>query len=435
MTNEPLGSSAQSVLDRSLGAASNLVLQERARLNEASAGNLEKRRIVAVLAAANGSHNLLAGSIPALLAQSQDSGLGLDLMVGLNDGFRCDELLSQIARDSNSSLVFLFARPRAVYDRPGTIITESGVPGWQELQPCGSGRNRIFAIVQPADPYSRGKIRILGDIYTSLLTAALNNGCRLPETCLWLDAESHLVVQPRGSSRPDNPLALLFNEVTSDPDLELLGTRVRFAVYPSDGVNPSAAFPDSTVAVPAIYEVLNAAHGRARGVNWLPGGGTLGKTTTAVALVSVIARLYPGTRVEDCQGTIIAQHAQIKWSISETIESTNRCFDERHSLSSATQSPAYMAQLGRWLAGLQSLRDLYGDAAVSDIIPIGNIDSIFSDKRQMDRIVSKGGAVTSRRAALSMPVARWQVARAMRNARRRPDTLWGEDSDASWREG
>lgn len=419
--------------DRSLTVVCEEVRAEASRLRRIT-GEGDSSRILVVLAAGAGSAQYLAGSLPELLAQATSCNVGLDLVIGLNNGYRCDALTQTLVRNSSAAYLELYAEPRRYFDRPAPIYSDASTPGWKELAVSTPHfSHRLIVIRQPSSRFSPGKIRVLGDIYNSLLIPAVEERLWLPpKFCLWADAESHFFLCSADSQSTLPGFCYLVSELNEDPNLDLLGTRVRFTAYhkvsTSDG---EIAVPNLSEPIAPVYRLLSLIHGLVPGAKWLPGGGTLGRTSTALAVMSVISRLYPCSRVEDCQATIIARHAGIRCTISNTVYSANHC-PSSAPIDSAQGNPHYLSQLARWLSGILGLTQLYGASAVAEIISVGNFASSFQDRSHVQLLLSHNAYITPNEFAACLLRARIELARALRTAQASPDRFLEEGAPAGW---
>src|SRR5262249_56636458 len=67
------------------------------RLQSSTAGRWDDERLLAVVTAASTSELFLPYTIPLVLRQAEASGLGVDLLLGLNNGYECPDVIERLA--------------------------------------------------------------------------------------------------------------------------------------------------------------------------------------------------------------------------------------------------------------------------------------------------------------------------------------------------
>lgn len=189
-----------------------------------------------------------------------------------------------------------------------------------------------------------------------LFDTFVNLGCSRwipPALLLTFDAESQILVN-QASSIPElesNGLMLMVNKLKNSPEIDLLGTRNKFAVYREgivDGIK--VLFPNFNEDIPPIQWFIDVVHGKYSGYKWQPGGGTVGRTDVIISLLAVISQRYSGTRSEDTHLTILAKHTGFLDNILMDVVSTNRVPSLTDMTTDNSSTQAWMAQMYRWIA-------------------------------------------------------------------------------------
>ena len=380
--------------DRTLTADVEGVLSCREWIHAKTNGTLDKTRILGVVAAGEGAEHYLPYTIPKIIRQISEMERGVDIIIGLNDGYECHTATDRFTFLPNVQVIHLYTE-----EKTGSTIPANVFPNWEcegapyhltnvDLQ---SSTHRIFIVHQKRGPYSAGKIRVLGDIYGSLLMKSIEYGWIPPELLVTFDAESQFLVNQDGGV-PDsesNGLMLLVSELESNPPIDLLGAGPKNAIYQKglvDGID--VLLPDFEEQLPPIQRFLRAVHGRYRGYKWKRGGGTIGRTDLIISLYVVIATRYPGVRIEDVQLTILAEDAQLtilahhagfQGDIIMDVVLTNRVPRITDMTTVGPTEPAWIQQVYRWIAGGHMLEVTYGKHNVGSIVSTGFPWTIFGD--------------------------------------------------------
>jgi len=427
--------------DRTLTADVEGVLSCREWINGKTNRTFDKTRILGVVAAGKGAEHYLPYTIPKIIGQISEMGKGADIIIGLNNGYECQTATDRFTLLPNVQVIHLYTEEKMGCTTPANVFENGkceGRPYQLSNTDLQSSKHRIFIVHQKEGPYSAGKIRVLGDIYGSLLMKSIENGWRPPEALVTFDAESQFLVnQDRGvPDSESNGLMLLVSELQNNPRIDLLGAGPKYAVYRkglADGAE--VLLPSFGEQLPPIQRCLRAVHGRYKGYKWKPGGGTIGRTDVIVSLLAVIAARYPGARTEDVQLTILAHHAGFQGDIFMDVVFTNRVPRVTDMTTDGLTEPAWIQQMYRWIAGAHALEITYGKHNVRSIVSTGFPWSVFEDLIGLRRRF-KGTEETNVRTVLKnlkvLLVAFVTFQEIKKKASESPDILQGPGAKGSW---
>lgn len=291
-------------------------------------------RVLSIVAVAKGADVLAQHSVPALIKQIEDAGLKGDICIGLNNGATLSpECLQTIISKTKIVPIDIYCGQKTVPTTPAPMYTANPV-----FLDIDSEPTRIIIFHQPQNEHSAGKLRMYNDIMGYFYHVA-NQGSQLPAQTLLLDIESRFFAE-HGDTRT-NGFAELYAELQRK-NLDIIGTRWEMVQFKADGT------PNYRAEIPASQEFIQELHGK-NGFRWLSGGGMLGSSIDLLSLTSV-ATIHPGTRMEDFQTTIIAEHAGKKWDVSDSVIVLNR--SPEHGNGSD--------QVLRWFQGAIALCFYYG---------------------------------------------------------------------------
>ena len=380
--------------DRTLTADVEGVLSCREWIRAKTNRTLDKTRILGVVAAGEGAEHYLPYTIPKIIRQISEMERGADIIIGLKNGDECQTLIHRFTFLPDVQVIHLYTEEKTGSTIPANVFPNrecEGTPYHLTNVDLQSSTHRIFIVHQKKGPYSAGKIRVLGDIYGSLLMKSIENGWIPPELLVAFDVESQFLVNQDGGV-PDsesNGLRLLVSELENNPRIDLLGAGPKYAVYRKELVDGAEVLlPDFGEQLPPIPRFLSAVHGRYRGYKWKPGGGTIGRTDLIISLFAVIATRYPGICIEDVQLTILAEdvqltilahHAGFQGNIFMDVVFTNRVPRITDMTTDGSTEPAWIQQMYRWIAGAHMLEVTYGKHNVGSIVSTGFPWTIFRD--------------------------------------------------------
>jgi len=380
--------------DRTLTADVESVQSCREWIHAKTNRTLDKTRILGVVAAGEGAEHYLPYTIPKIIRQISEMERGADIIIGLNNGYECQTATDRFTLLPNVQVIHLYTEEKTGSTIPANVFPNrecEGAPYHLSNTDLQNSQHRIFMVHQKRGPYSAGKIRVLGDIYGSLLMKSIEYGWIPPELLVTFDAESQFLVNQDGGV-PDsesNGLMLLVSELESNPRIDLLGAGPKDAIYRKglvDGID--VLLPDFEEQLPPIQRFLSAVHGRYRGYKWKRGGGTIGRTDLIISSYVVIATRYPGVRIEDVQLTILAEDAQLtilahhagfQGDIFMNVVLTNRVPRITDMTTAGPTEPAWIQQAYRWIAGGHMLEVTYGKHNVGSIVSTGFPWTIFGD--------------------------------------------------------
>jgi hypothetical protein len=229
---------------------------------------------------------------------------------------------------------------------------------------------------QKVSLHSSGKIRVLGDIYGSLLLKSIEKGWTPPEIIVAFDAETQFLVDTKDqaidSKLDTNGLMVIVNEFKKRPQIDILSARNKFVVYQKAMLdNIEILLPDFSKEVPPIQLYMNIVHGRFYGYKWHPGGGTVARTDVMISLLIIISERYPGIRIEDAHLSILAYHAGFNSDILLKLISVNSSPNIGEIAMNSFFTNAWMEQSYRWMSGYKGLELCYGKHNIIPIIKNG----------------------------------------------------------------
>ncbi|TFI52995.1 hypothetical protein BLD44_016670 [Mastigocladus laminosus UU774] len=353
--------------DRRLRADIESVLSCRKWIQTITNNNFDSTRMLGVVAATKGAENYLPYTIPKIIKQISDIGMMADIVIGLNNGFECHSVIERFSLIPNVQVIHLYTDDKLANNIPAKIFDNLKCEGeayYLSNTDCKSWQHRIFIVHQKQGEYAAGKIRILGDIYGSLLLKSVENGWIPPAILVAFDAESQFLVETQFSviEPESNGLMLIVNELQKHPKIDILGTRNRFVVYQKAIVDGTEVLlPDFNEETPPLQFFIDIVHGKYSGYQWYPGGGTIGRIDAIMSLLIIISQRYPGTRSEDTHLTILARYAGFIGKILTNIVSTNRTPSLIDTTNDNPAKKAWIEQIFRWNAGYQGLELCYGN--------------------------------------------------------------------------
>jgi len=416
------------------------VLAHREWIHATTHGSIDRTRVLGIVAAGKGAENYLPYTIPKLIRQISEMGKGADIVIGLNNGFECPPL-QRLTVLPNVHVIHLYTEEKWTSTTPARSFADcrcEGGPYHLTSTDLARATHRIFVVHQRAGPHSPGKIRILGDIYGSLLLESTQNGWIPPGILVTFDAESQFFGLQAGGipECESNGLMLIVSKLQASPEIDLLGARSTYAVYRKeliDGIE--VHLPDFREELPPLQRFLRAVHGCQRGFRWHPGGGTVGRSDVVISLLVVIASRYPGVRNEDVQLSILAQHAGFRSDILTDVVSTNRVPSITDMTTDEAPQPAWVQQMHRWIANVHALEVLYGKHNLRAIISTGFPWEISGDLmgfRESFMGTENTNLQTIRRNIKALWLAFVTFRQIKRAVSQRPDKLSGPQSNASW---
>jgi hypothetical protein len=386
-----------------------LSLHDRIR----SATSCDSSRVLGMVAAAAGAEQYLAYTIPRIVRQLEATGRRADLVIGLNNGFRCERTVAYLKSLEGIQVIELYTGdksgptiPAACFDRSAEQTTPYTIPAADRSQ------HRVFVVYQRQGPHAAGKIRMLDDLGRGLLLPSIEAGWHPPQYTLVFDAETIFIAQtedrsldtelsqmrtllarlsgniervvntliqaytsskqrpPAGVPAPQrqpldfesNGLAPLIDLLDSRPELHITGAITRFCAYETVQTigGMDLRLPRFATPCSAMHTIYNYTCGIIPGCMCMPGGGTLGRTECMLSLLATISELYPGTTSEDAILTVLAEPAGFQIAMCHQSLMTNRC--PRIDQWTNHQPPrlAWQHQFVRWYAGFDAVERHYG---------------------------------------------------------------------------
>ncbi|MHC5738261.1 hypothetical protein [Nostoc sp.] len=343
------------------------VLFYRAWIQAKTNNTFDSTRILGIVATAKGAENYLPYTIPKIIQQISEIGMMADIVIGLNNGFECPTVINRFSLLTDVQVIHLYTGEKLANNIPTTIfdnIVCKGEPYYLSNIEVQKSRHRIFVVHQKEGQYAAGKIRVLGDIYGSLLLKSIENGWIPPAILMTFDAESQFLIERKYSRiEPEsNGLKLIVSHMKKHSKIDILGTRNKFTVYQKCTVDETEVLlPNFSEELPPIQWFMDIVYGRYSGHQCKPGGGTFGRTDIIVSLIAVISERYPGIRGEDSQLTILAKHADFIGDIFLDVISTNRTPSLTDMTIDNPPRKAWVEQVYRWIASNQGVKLLYGE--------------------------------------------------------------------------
>lgn len=416
------------------------ILSYRKLINDKTNHIFDYTRVLGVVAAGKGANDYLPNTIPQTIKQISAIGLGADIIIGLNNGFECPDVIKKLKSLENVQVILLYTGEKISNNIPAPIFEDADCKGKPYC--LSSTRrplpHRIFIVHQKAGVHSPGKIRVLGDIYDSLLFRSIQHGWIPPATLVAFDAESHFLANDRQAIPQvgSNGLALIIGKLQNDREIDLLGANNRYVVYQPFIVEGTKVFvPDFSAELPPIQWFLNLLHGNYAGYKYKPASCTVGKTDIMISLFAVIAQRYPGARLDDVQLTVLAKNAGFHGDIFMDVTSTNRV----PGISDLTADPqlklAWKEQVYRWIAGLYALESNYGEQY---IIPICTahfpLNVVLNPIKFLNRFrkTEKLNLKNILKKVLLLISAALAFRQIQQKAANEPDILQGSQAKASW---
>lgn len=353
--------------DRTLAADVQSVLSYRELINAKTNNVFDQTRILGIVAAAQGAESYLPYTIPKIIQQISAIGMMADIVIGLNNGFVCPSVVNSFSLLPNVQVIHLYTGEKVANNIPALIFDNLSCKGEQYLInnfEHNESQHRIFILHQKPGKFAAGKIRVLGDIYGSLLLKSINNGWIPPRILVNFDAESQFLVEDSDApiDLESNGLELIIKQLHTCPNIDILGTRIKYAVYENATLNGfEVLLPNLKEQLPPIQWFLDMNHGRFSGFMYKPGGGTFGKSDVMISLLLVISQKYPGVRCEDTQVTVLANHANFIGDIFLDVISTNKTPSMTDMTLEQPAKKAWIEQMYRWTASTYGLKLLYGE--------------------------------------------------------------------------
>ncbi len=282
----------------------------------------EKNAILGMVSVGPNSKPFLQNSLQRIIAQAGETNHRIDLLVGLNNGVRTEEVLPNLSILAEEVSLLTTdekkfpAEASQVRDASGTFLISNP----------HKHNNRVFILEQPESAHSAGKIRMLRDMYGLCDRSTMHHhdserAWQPPEHTILFDRESLFWKVPENDPPEPNSngLKLLMEQLKKD-SIDLIGSQTWSCVYRLIG---ESAEPDINQPISIRMQLLNHPHIR-RNNRILPGGGTLGKTSHVWALGGFIAEKYPGLQAEDLLLTMLASRTS-KWGFSPNVTVMNKC--------------------------------------------------------------------------------------------------------------
>ncbi|MFN6513107.1 MAG: hypothetical protein RMY29_001230 [Nostoc sp. CreGUA01] len=401
----------------------------------------DNTRILGIVATTKGAESYLPYTIPKIIQQISEIGMMADIVIGLNNGFECPTVIDRFSSLQNIEIIHLYTEEKLTNNIPSAIFDNvmcQGKPYLLTNTDPHQCKHRIFVVHQKQGQHSAGKIRVLGDIYGSLLLKSIEGGWIPPAILVTFDAESQFLVADNHSviDLESNGLKLMVNQLQIHPKIDILGTRNKFAVYQKiivDGIE--VLLPDFSQELPPIQWFIDIVHGRFSGFQCKWGGGTFGRTDVIASLLLVISRNYPGIRTEDTQLTILAKYAGFIGDIFLDVISTNRTPSTTDMIMEQAQKKAWIEQVYRWLSSVQGLKVLYGEHNIKILVNDGfPWFTLTKPIRFLKLLIAnqKFNFFTLINTIKIMMCAFFNFQKIQNDARKNPDILQGNEAKAFW---
>ncbi|MDZ8104040.1 MAG: hypothetical protein RM338_00225 [Nostoc sp. DedQUE12a] len=417
------------------------VLYYKEWIRKKTNNTFDNTRILGIVASAKGAEKFLPYTIPKILKQVSQTGMMADIVIGLNNGFECPSVIDRFTLLPNVQVIHLYTNEKLANNIPSKIFDNlicAGNPYLLSNLVCPYYQHRIFILHQKEGLYAAGKIRVLGDIYCSLLLDSIENGWIPPGILFTFDAESQFLIERKYPflDLDSNGLELIISHLNEHPPIDIISTRNRFAVYQKSLVDGTEILlPDFSQEIPPIQLFLDLMHGRHNGFRWMQGGGTFGRTDALISLLVVIAQTYPGIRVEDTQLTILAKYAGFIYEVLLDVISVNRTSSTTEITMDKPPKKVWIEQVSRWSAGHYALEICYGKHNISTIT-LGKVPlSLFAEMVNfLKRLQGKDKLnLSTVFYKLKILISAFLIIQKLnKNTLKNPDILQGNEAKASW---
>ncbi|MDF5711065.1 MAG: hypothetical protein PUP90_26185 [Nostoc sp. S4] len=424
--------------NRTLKADVKSVLYYRDWIQAKTNHTFDSTRILGIVATTKGAESYLPYTIPKIIQQISQMGMMADIVIGLNNGFECPAVIERLSLLPNIEIIHLYTEEKLANNIPALIFDNiicQGQPYCLTNIDTHQDRHRIFVVHQKQGQYSAGKIRVLADIYSSLLLKSIENGWIPPSILVTFDAESQFLVSHNYSvtDLESNGLKLIVNQLQTHRKIDIIGTRNKFAVYEKaivDGIE--VLLPNFSEQVPPIQWFIDIVHGRFSGFECKWGGGTFGRTDVIVSLLAVISINYPGIRTEDTQLTILAKYAGFLDNIFLDVISTNRTPSMTDMTMGQPQKKAWIEQIYRWLASVHGLKLLYGKHNIKMLVNDGFPWFTLTSPITFLKLLKLNQKSSILKTVFFLLIAFLVYKFIKKNSRKYPDILQGEKAKAFW---
>lgn len=380
-----------------------------ARLRASCPGG-DDRRLLALVTAARTSEQYLPYTVPLVLRQAEVAGLGVDLVIGMNNGYRCPELVDSLAAMPGVPITVLESTAKPSLHAAGLVVDPAGAALYR-IEPPRTP-HRVFVVHQPAGPWSAGKDVMLLDLIDGLLLPNMQTGWGAPHTALVFDAEAVFV-----EHEPDDTLAAAIAQARSwlersgghpvraalamaadaprrsagrsgfdiaspglarllaewrGGTLDVLGPATRFCAFgaPRTFRGVPVLMPLPAEPISAVHRVYNETCGVLPGCSCMSGAATLARTDVLLGMLSVILARYPDIYAEDAIFTVLAEQAGLRLRLARDVQITNRCASRNESAGEPPR-PAWVAQIIKWYRGFDQVEQLYGAGPCASVLGPG----------------------------------------------------------------
>lgn len=399
------------------------VLAMRDHIIKQTANTFDPTRILGIISVAKGADQYLPYTLPALLRQVARAGRHADMVIGLNDGYECSDILAGFAVLPDVEITHLYTGDKLAGNIPAPIFDHPDRSSAGYRIPQESPHHRIFVLHQKPGPYTAGKTRMLQDMCDSLVLGSIERGWIPPKYVLMFDretlilqeraeddiqpylervsllmkqtdrpqelvqrliAENSSASRPRSSSRELSPttidldspgLELLIDTLDKDT-ADIVGVSWRNCVYDIkttyNGMN--VLMPNLAAPVSVLHQAGYAAIGLTPQTMLLSGCCVIGKLEALLSMYISMCKIYPGLVGEDAMASVLGYHAGFNTVFQRGLYATNRC-PALHEMAPASSIPAWKEQYARWTAVVDTIERLYG---YENITPIRGTDERMS---------------------------------------------------------
>lgn len=379
----------------------------------------DSTRVLGVVCATKGSEHYLPYTVPVWMNQLSRAGKQVDIIIGLNDGYECADVIVGLAALPNTTVYHLATGDKVSGNIPASVFAHDR-PSDRYCIPQEHVGHRVFVLHQRSGPYAAGKTRMLQDICDSMVLGSIEQGWVPPKYLAMFDHETVLVEKsPEDDIRPyfarvsdllqqmSNPQQvvqrLIAEHASSDrsrigkrapapptinldaPGLEhlvalldasaadVVGIGWRNCVYDVETMYAGmpVLMPNLAAGVSVLHEAGHAALGLTPQTMTFSAGCTVGKLDVLLGIHVAMYRTYPGLVGEDAMSTVLAFHAGYNVVFHHGIYNTNRC-PSLKDVSASSAMAAWKEQYARWLAVIDTVERLYGGA---NCTPIRGLDT------------------------------------------------------------
>lgn len=296
-------------------------------------------------------------------AEAKHAGKKLDIILGFNDGVDYPDLVRELSSDADVIDLYVNETESTGVDakRYGLNSLNIHTDPWREGDPyiipeTDTPLHRVFAVRQEKQEDSKGKCR-LQRIFGRMMLDQMIRGGKIPSKIRVADADAWFFDTSEFGPSESAPfldthcLSTLLREM-EERDLKMISAKSWSSKFTND--RPDGKIPDLGQPVPAVYRLMDLAHGKYH--NTVIGGATIHDFATGLAMILTITERYM-SRAEDFHESLLATAAGVRFGVSESIHATNQVHDD-------------LCEAKRWLEDATGLAQHYGRSQYPDVADV-----------------------------------------------------------------